>query len=420
MNRLWKFSMPIGVRETATSAARWSAISLGFSLPISAALDNVLVVIFLLAFLASGKLRELVSDSRGNAVGTSVLALASVMLIGLLWSPTPAHALPESIVNALTFAILPLFLTTFKDDTARKQAISAFLIATTLVLLLSYLLWVGLLQHMSLLKGYPTYPVAFKYHITHSFLMAIAVLFFVLRAERSNARTKFIYYVMAALAAFNVLFMVPGRTGQIALATAAFFFAYNRYRWRGFISIATLSLIVAIITVLTPTSVMHKRTAIAWKEAQEFLSQGAARNDSSIGLRLEFYRNTLKMITHRPFFGTGTGGFGTGYSAEVERTTAVVPHHPHNAFLFIAAELGIVGLAILLALLLAQWTSTRHMPDELDRSASRAILLIFVVGGLVSAVFTDHTEALFFVWISGILWSAVNPHRLDTSQQPQS
>jgi O-antigen ligase len=393
------------IRDTATRAARWSAIALGFSLPVSTALDNVLIAVFLLACLASGKFRETAADLKSNSIGMAALVLAGVVILGVIWSPSPAHGIPEAAVYALKLATLPLFMTVFKDETTRHRAISAFLAATVLILLISYLLWAGLVEHLPQIKGDRADPVVFKLHITHNFFMAIAVLFFVLRAGRAQAQMKRLYYVLAVFAAFNVLFMIQGRIGPLVLVAASFFFACSLYRWRGVVVIMAVGLIVAGITWITPNSAMHLRTAEAWREARGFHDEGIA--DTSVGLRLDFYRNALKMIAHRPLLGAGTGGFKTRYAEEVVGTTAVVPAHPHNTFLFITAELGFVGLAALLALLAIQWTSARRMPHALDKIGARAILLMFIIGGLVSATFTDHAEALFFVWVSGVLWSGI-------------
>jgi O-antigen ligase len=403
--------MPHVIRNTATAAARWSAIALGFSLPVSTTLDSILVTVFVLACLAGGKFRELAVDLRSNPVGIASLALAGMMILGMIWSPSPVHMTRGATVDTLNFIMLPLFMTVFKDEPTRRRAINAFLSATVLILLISCLLWTGLVEHLPKIKGDAADPVAFKFHITHNFFMAIAVLFCIQRAEYSPARMKWFYYTLAAFAAFNVLFMIQGRTGQLALAAAILFYAYSRYRCRGITAIMVIGLIIAAITWFNPNSVMHQGTAKAWHEATEFQNGGIAREDSSIGLRLEFYRNTLKMIAHRPLLGIGTNGFKAGYAEEVAGTAMVPPNHPHNAFLLITAELGIAGLATLLALLTIQWVSARRMPHAIDMIRARTLLLIFVVGGLVSATFTDHAEGLFFVWVSGMLWSEIFAHK---------
>jgi len=325
----------------------------------------------------------------------------------MIWSPLPLRDLREVTVDALNFAAIPLFMAVFEDEGTRRRAIKAFLAATILILLISFLLWSGLVQHLPRIKGSPAYPIAFKYHITHNFFMAIAVLFWFLLAHRSRGLLKLIYFAGSGLAAFNVFFMIPGRTGQLALAVAGFYVAYSCYRWRGLAAVMIISLIMATITWLTPDSVMHQRAAVAWQEASVFRAEGVARDDSSIGLRLEFYRNALKMFSHRPLLGTGTGGFESGYAQEVSGKGMVVAHHPHNAFLLMAAELGVIGLASLLALIAIQWINARRMSNLIDKTTARAVLLVFIIGGLVSTTFTDHAESLFFSWVSGLLWSSL-------------
>jgi len=124
-------------------------------------------------------------------------------------------------------------------------------------------------------------------------------------------------------------------------------------------------------------------------------------------MRLEYYRNALELIGEHPVIGVGTGAFRSAYEAKVRGTQMTVADHPHNAFLHVGAELGLIGLAVLIVLLLVQWRSASMLTDFTERTAARGFVLIFVVAGLVSSTFGDHTEGMLYAWGSGLLYATV-------------
>lgn len=400
------------MRSFASNTARWSAIGLGFSLPISVAFDNVLIVLAILGWLAAGNLASKLRAIRSNPVALAALVFAAIMLLGMSWSPRPLLELKESTVEALRFLVLGMLVTVFDDERTRHRAIAAFLASSGLVLAISFLLWSGLVSAIPGVKGNPGYPVAFKFHITHNVLMAVAAVLFMLRAMQATGRARWVYALLAMAAAFNILFMIPGRTGQLALAAALIYVACSRFRLRGLVMGGAVMTAIVAIAWWAPNSVIQQRTALAMQEASAWRPDEAQSVHSSVGMRLEFYRNSAQMVLERPLFGTGTGGFRPAYAERVSGKGMVVTDHPHNAFLLVAAELGLVGLAALAWLLFVQWRTARELPLRADCIAARSLLIVFVVAGLVSSTFNDHVEGLFFVWASALLWATLPVRRI--------
>jgi O-antigen ligase len=397
------------LRRRAEAGAKCCAVGLGFSIPVSSALDNVLLLVFLVLWLAGDNLAAKLRAVRNHPVGLTALLFAVVLLLGTIWSPLPITALRNSVSDALRFVLLGLFAVVFLDSSTRARAQFAFLLASTLILALSFLFWSGLIDAVPGLKGRPDYPVVFKYHITHNILMAVAALLFALHAlDAKNRRARALLWLLAGAATVNVFLLIPGRTGQLALATAIVYLGLARFGWRGLLVAGTALLALGSAVWLTPNSVMHERFAKAWQEAGEW-QPGEIHTETSVGLRLQFYRNSLVLIAEHPLFGAGTGAFRPVYAAHVRGTKMVVADHPHNAFLHVGVELGLFGLAALLALLVVQWRSARWIAHPSGRIAARGLIVIFVVAGLVSSTFGDHAEGLFFAWASGLLFASARP-----------
>jgi len=392
-------------KRRAETGARCCAVGLGFSIPVSSALDNVLLLAFIVLWLAGGNLAAKLRAVRNHSVGLAALLFAVVLLLGTIWSPLPTTELRNSVSDALRFVLLGLFAVVFLDSSTRERAQFAFLLASTLILALSFLFWSGLVDAVPGLKGRPDYPVVFKYHITHNILMAAAALLFALHAlDARSRRARALLWLLAGAAAVNVFLLIPGRTGQLALAAAIVYLGLARFGWRGAGVAGTALLALGSAVWLTPSSVMHERFAKAWQEAAEWQPEDI-HTETSVGLRLQFYRNSLVLIGEHPLLGAGTGAFRSVYEAHVRGTKMVVGDHPHNAFLHVGVELGLFGLAALLALLVVQWRSARWIANPSERTAARGLIVIFVVAGLVSSTFGDHAEGLFFAWGSGLLFA---------------
>ena len=102
-----------------------------------------------------------------------------------------------------------------------------------------------------------------------------------------------------------------------------------------------------------------------------------------------------------PLFGTGAGSFKYGYSevvADVQGWPGLVSDDPHQQFLHICAEYGLVGLIIFLAALLAiaasGSTSSFHV--------GKIILMCFLLGSIANSFFNGHFSSFVegrFAWI---------------------
>jgi O-antigen ligase/polysaccharide polymerase Wzy-like membrane protein len=135
---------------------------------------------------------------------------------------------------------------------------------------------------------------------------------------------------------------------------------------------------------------------------------------SGLGLRFQFVETALRMWATRPVFGVGIGGFyllsrrfmapelGWRYAFE----------NAHNYFLQIAAELGIVGVALFVWVLLTIW---RRIWNERSR---RDPVVIGVTAGLAAFLITCLTghpvlvhEVAYPFWMTlGLAVALVDPY----------
>jgi len=104
-------------------------------------------------------------------------------------------------------------------------------------------------------------------------------------------------------------------------------------------------------------------------------------DETSVGLRITFVRNGLKLIKAHPFFGTGTGSYNTEYMAikPTPPDLKIGPPNPHNSYIYIAVQFGIVGLILLLLFWAIPLLYSKFLPER-EKYIARGIVLAMIIG----------------------------------------
>jgi O-antigen ligase len=392
------------IQTKADACARGCVIALGISIPISTVLDNILLVAILVLWLAAGRYRERIAIVRENPVAIAALALFGLLTLGLVYGTQDAGSGIRYLGKYVDLLFVPVFLTCFQDAKSRERGLLLFCIAGVAAVLISYMASTGLMVDAPLLPRTAENPYAFKASITHSLLVAFtSYVFMLLARQERRPRYRNGYVVLSLLAAHNVVFMNWGRTGYLVLVVLLVYFFIMTYGRRGLLFGAMAAVLISV-TAYTTSTAFHNRIDAA---TGEFQAWGPARPaTTSIGQRLEFYTTTAGIIREHPLIGTGTGSFPGEYAHAVEGQGKVATENPHNEYLLITVQIGLIGLASMICLFWAQWRSAARFAEPFYRDLARGLVLMFVVGCLFNSLLVDHTEGLLFAWFSGLLFAA--------------
>jgi O-antigen ligase len=379
---------------------RYAAIAMGASIPISTALDNVLFALILVAWLGSGGVREKLAAIRGNPAALAALVFLGLLLLGMTWGPGSAREgwfYVNKHKDLLLVAALGAFVLAERD---KRLAVDAFLAAMAVTLVLSYAIWLGVVPINNPPDRYPGNPTAFKLHITHSVLMALAAFLAADRALRATHPWRIAYAAGAVLAAGNV-FMLQGRTGYLVCAVLWLYLCAAHWRWRG-LALACLTGALALAAAYLADAPVLDRSATA---TAEYHAWNAGHGDTSTGLRMNYYKTTAAIIRDHPVLGVGTGGFTIAYREKIRGTDLPESNNPHNQYLLTAAQLGAVGLLALIAMFAVMWWQAGRVEPP-ARVAARGVVLTIAVGSLLNSFLIDHTEGMLFAWMAGVLLAA--------------
>jgi O-antigen ligase len=401
------------IKGKADAIARWSAVLLGFSIPISTALDGVLLAIILVGFIFSGDYRERIRSVWENPVGVAALGLLALMILGLFYNGSPGHDALRYAGKYADLLFVAVLIPVFRDTKTRERAMLGFMAAMLLTLTLSFLAHWNL-SPAGWAHGNAADAYVFKSHITQNILMAFAAFVFAQRGREATTGTwRAVWWLLAAAAVFNVLFMVEGRSGYLVLAALVFYFCFEWGRWKGLGVAALLTLALGGMGYYA-SNTLQGRVNQGIQDYREW--QSGVRVETAIGYRMSFYTNTLAIIAEHPWRGHGTGTFISEYAQQIANTKMPMSNNPHNQYLLITVELGVVGLAVLLYLFFAQWRAAALLSSH-NRQVARALVLTIALGGLVNSLLIDHTERLFYVWLTGLVFSELRSYAERRRQQ---
>lgn len=387
------------IRTHARSVAGWAAAALGFSLPISTSLDGILLVVTVAAWTISGAFAELPRIVRQNRLTLLLPGFFVLIALGTVHGLAPMAERAKHLWKYDDFLLPLVFVPLFVDPMVRQRGLWGFGGSMLLTLTISLLLAAGWTPPGAWFHGNQDNATVFRHEITHNIFMAFAALLFASVAVRQKISwRRFGLGLLALCAAVDVFMFVQGRTGQVVLSALILFWCERRFGIRGlFVGAAAVMMLIAVSYAVSP--VFHGRVEKTAAEMERAQTETVAPETSSVGVRLEWYKNTAKLIAAHPIVGVGTGSFARAYAEWVTDPAAVKPAHPHNQYLLTAAELGVAGAGILLAVFGILWWKLRLGTANLSEELGQGVVVAMAIGCAFNSLLIDHTEGLFLAWM---------------------
>jgi O-antigen ligase len=401
----------VAVGDTFALATRLLAIALGATIPISTSATEVVLILLLVCWLLSGDYLARFRAIGRNRVAVLAVVMFGVYLIGLSYSPAPLPEAANALWKYRKLLYIPVLVTVFADPWTRRHALRAFILAMLVTLAASFLVSWGLLASR---WGNPSDCAVFKNHIAQNTLMAFFVGVLANRACCAN-RLRWLYAGITLLAAYNVLFMVTGRTGHLILFALVCLLMYQRKGLRGLAWAAVLVAGVAAVTYNLSDG-FRRRVNLTMQEAADYYYWQNDSPDSSVGRRLAFYRTSALIALHRPILGTGTGSFRVEFKKLPENQGKSPSANPHSVYFGTLVQVGLLGLGLLLYWLYVQWIYSRRLPPELATLA-RAVVVTLAVGGLVNSLISSTAEGWLYCYFTAFCFAGLCETAPSSAQQ---
>ena len=349
------------------------------------------ITIFL-ALANAVQVAPLLFDSRPRAVsrvGIALwLSLGFLVLGGVVYAPDQSLALG----NALTYwalVILPILPAAMRVGTEPryvKQFLWTFLAMGVVIVALGLTQLSG--SNRLVVLGMNTIQMS-----RGALLIPLLGIAFVLPERRRLASVVTVVLIPASF----VVAIASGSRGPLlvlvlmGLAAAIGYMArLHAIRWRLVGGVAGLALASIFVTSIAAPN-LPAQSLGRFSSLGDFIGSGlsgdpaAAGGETSATARVRLFQYAIEMFVERPLIGAGTGGF-----AALSRS-ALGPDadtYPHDAILQVAAEFGLLGLALFLGVIVLGLV--RPLPRGHASVAIRALFLFFLLNAAVSGdIFSD-------------------------------
>lgn len=192
----------------------------------------------------------------------------------------------------------------------------------------------------------------------------------------------------------------PGRTAYLVFILMSPLMTYYLLGRRHILRIALTGLLVLTVLFLSPIFQDPLRDTI-----EQIRMYNSGNPNTSVGLRLHMWRGAVQIFSENPILGVGTGGYQV--AMKKYETPALNPEfreftQPHNSFLYMAANFGIVGVVSLCwVFFVVIRTGWRHRKNLTGFSILSFGLIVFI-GSFTDTQILQIQTAILFALFTGL------------------
>jgi O-antigen ligase len=382
--------------------ARWATVATLAGAMLSPPLANVAAFAVLAGLALLPSARQRLKAVLALPLVRAALLVLAVLAVAMLWSEAPFALRLKYWWDWRTLLLLIACLALFDEEAARRRALIAFVAIAALIAIWSFAVW---------WRGAPTTGndhgvpgIVARNSTTQGMAFAAACFLALMLAFGDRAigrRVRLLLVAAAVVLACNLAFVTSSRSGHLMLLILlAGAIVQLLSGWRRVAVIAVLPLAAALAFGLSP--MLQTRFGMMVSELRAPL---ASAQITGMGIRVVMWRVSAQMALERPWIGYGTGGIPAAYESAIKRSSytgwAATPTiDPHNQYLLVQLQAGIIGSAAFAWFLLAGFRARSPGPW---RAAGKALLLGWCAAALATSVFTAFAESHLLMPLLGIL-----------------
>jgi O-antigen ligase len=399
-------------------------VALAISLPI--AILNISKLVALVTALM------LLVSSRADKQALAVHRLWPMRLIGAafvlfwisaFWSTGKTAEIFKSVAQHGNLLIIPIMYYLVRSRREATVALSIYFVGQLFLILSTCALYLHVPLPWKLTDEGQPYGV-FTGYLDQPIMTAVfAAIAWHLR-ELLPQRGRNLYAGLIICLALGVIFFIfIGRTGHLVglslLTLAAFWEMPRRFRP----AIVLVPLIIYVLA-LSFSPKVAERFLTAKSEMQVAIQRGNATSDltTSTGIRLNFWANSIEAIKNSPWTGYGAGSWNSQYNAIQKRIAGdsfvEVSANSHQEYLFWGVELGLPGVALLLAIIFSFFRLSNTM-QESSRRATQSVLVAIVIACLFNcALFDAYIGDYLCIALAFVICYGLKPTDKQTESSP--
>jgi O-antigen ligase len=370
----------------------WLAVGVAVTLPWSTSATGIFLALWVVAVLPTLD-RAAVRHGLATFAGFLPVLLWLLAAVGMLWAHVSWAERLGGLSGFQRLLVIPMLLIHFRRSERGIWVLYGFFAGALALLLVSWgLAVIPELPWRGKEFGVPTKDRIFQG--VEFMLCAFALLGYACEAGRVQRwRSALGFAALALLFLANIFFVVTGRTALLVAPVLLLMLGWREFRWKGLLGAALVGVMVSV-TIWYGSPYLRDKLMTSVEELQAYRVKDEA---NSTGLHMEFLRKSLSFVETAPVIGHGTGSIPEQFrNSEVGHSGASSTHtdNPHNQIFAVGIQLGLVGVAVLLAMWLA------HLLFFLRGVGLTAwIGSIVVVQNIVSSLFNSHLFDFTSGWL---------------------
>lgn len=374
----------------------WGFCGTFFFMTISTSLTVIFGLLTLSLWVFSGKFVKDRSLWLKEKWFLPVLLFTALPWIGLLYTNDVRTGLNFAIKSHYWLYAFAITSFTFQKYQI-KVLINSFLLGLYLVSVISFAQFIGIFpmtkgQHVGFIN-----PITYRHFLV--FGMLLLSFYF---GKAPEIKQKILFGCGIFLYFLNLCLFIgaPGRTAYLSFILTIPLMIYNLLGQRYILKITTLSLLIMAALLLSP---IVQDPLNDTKTQIKLYYEG--NPNTSVGLRLHMWNGAIKIFLENPIIGVGTGGYKN--AMKKYETPQLAPEcrefsQPHNSFLYMATNFGIVGLISICWLLFIFLRKGWIHRDNLIGFSILSFGMILVIGSLTDTQILQVHTAMLFALLTGL------------------
>ncbi len=378
----------------ANAVGRFLVALILVTLAVSPLLVNIFEILLIILCISSKKMRkEIVESLKSKLVIFSLL----LFLIYVAYSFLPLGQFDFGAKKILM--IIPAYIL-FKNDQDKFILMKYFLCAMVVLASISFLTYfLGLSVISSMDIG-----IVARNEVVQSLFFLAAINILLVYGDKLFFISPNMNLIAMLILFLNILLISPAKSGYAGIIILGCFYIWfsNSYK----INVKVISKIALyLILFLSILVINNKSNKEIFTAISEVENHQSAEKMTSMGIRMIFLKNTYEILKKNPFLGSGTESFGAVYEEEVRGRSGVegvISKDPHNQYLRIWVEQGILGIIIFLSFIFSCFF---HKNNKHHKYLGISLLAVWCFNSLFHSHFSTFAEGGFiFIWL-GIMLS---------------
>ncbi len=346
--------------------------------------------------LGSRNLKRIKSRLGASPIVWTVFVWWALHSLGWIYANDHARAF-EFWKKASYLALIPLFMITIRA-VVLKQALGAFLLGLTAYHFIVHAMQLGWLQFEVLQVG----GTPFIARIHYSPMLLFGILLLVQWQRSWKGIKKGLAWVLIG-SFFVSLISTEGRTGQILFALIIPFWVLMETRRGGLFLLICLMFFIVGSTLFFSFDRFSNRYTQIKKEWDAFQDGNIY---TSMGQRFHHYQVAWKIFKKSAVWGHGTGSYRKEHDKlwPDYRADRINADNPHNQFLMVMVEFGVLGILALMAIFLSLIWSYLNTGQHPFKPLLLILPIMFMLQCLVDTHLYGVPSRTFFIFITTVVY----------------